>query len=393
MSIASFDEVFAEKQRGPSRTIWMIALALVVFVVWASMAWVDEIVHAQGEVVSSSRPQIIQNLEGGILAELDVAEGDMVQQGQTLARLYGTQYQAAVDDYSDQIATLEIRRLRLDAEIHGETDFDAPESISARVPEVVASEKALLTARLSDYGARVDGAKAVLEQTTAELNLLEKMYKQDIAPLIEVTRARKANSDAKSKLAEAETTTKMERATDFSKVESDLAQLRQKLKLAQDQLSRTVLVAPMRGVVNKLSITTIGGVVRPGEEIMQLMPVDEDLFIEARVKPRDIASLREGLDATIKLTAYDYTIYGTLKAKVTFISADTFKDDRSRLADGDPHYKVTLAVDRSQLTERQKNLEIRPGMQADVELETGGKTILTYLTKPLYKSSLALRER
>jgi membrane fusion protein, adhesin transport system len=393
MSIASYDETFAEKQRGPSRTIWIIALVAVVFVVWASFAWVDEIVHAQGEVVSSSRPQIIQNLEGGILAELDVAEGDLVQPGQTLARLYGTQYQAAVDDYTDQIATLEIRRQRLDAEIHGETGFDVPASLAARVPEVVASEKALLTARLSDYNARVEGAKAVLEQTSEEKSLLEKMYKQNVAPLIEVTRARKANSDAKNRLSEAETTTKMERATDFSKVESDLAQLRQKLKLAQDQLSRTTLVAPMRGIVNKLSITTIGGVVRPGEEILQLIPVDEDLFIEASVKPRDIASLREGLDATIKLTAYDYTIYGTLKAKVTFISADTFKDERSRAADGDPHYKVTLAVDRSKLTARQKGLEIRPGMQADVELETGGKTILTYLTKPLYKSSLALRER
>jgi membrane fusion protein, adhesin transport system len=393
MSIASYDEAFAEKQRGPSRTIWIIALVAVVFVLWAAFAWVDEIVHAQGEVVSSSRPQIIQNLEGGILAELDVAEGDLVQPGQTLARLYGTQYQAAVDDYSDQIATLEIRRQRLDAEIHGEAGFDVPAALANRVPEVVASEKALLTARLSDYNARVEGAKAVLEQTSQEMKLLEKMYKQDVAPLIEVTRARKTNSDAKNRLSEAETTTKMERATDFSKVESDLAQLRQKLKLAQDQLSRTTLVAPMLGIVNKLSITTIGGVVRPGEEILQLIPVDEDLFIEARVKPRDIASLREGLDATIKLTAYDYTIYGTLKAKVTFISADTFKDERARSADGDPHYKVTLAVGRGQLTERQKGLEIRPGMQADVELETGGKTILTYLTKPLYKSSLALRER
>ncbi|MEO5620713.1 MAG: HlyD family efflux transporter periplasmic adaptor subunit, partial [Cypionkella sp.] len=378
---------------GPSRTIWMIALVAVVFVVWASFAWVDEIVHAQGEVVSSSRPQIIQNLEGGILAELNVAEGDLVQPGQTLARLYGTQYQAAVDDFTDQIASLEIRRARLDAEIQGEADFQVPQAIAARVPDVLASERALLSARLADYDARVAGAKAVLEQTSAESNLLEKMYKQDIAPLIEVTRARKANSDAQNKLSEARTTTKMERATEYAKVDGELSQLRQKLKLAQDQLSRTILTAPMRGIVNKLSITTIGGVVRPGEEILQLIPVDEDLFIEARVKPRDIASLREGLSATVKLSAYDYTIYGSLKARVTFISADTFKDDRSRAPDGDPHYKVTLAVDRSQFTERQRSLEIRPGMQADVELETGGKTILTYLTKPLYKSSLALRER
>ncbi|MGV8949615.1 MAG: HlyD family efflux transporter periplasmic adaptor subunit [Cypionkella sp.] len=393
MSLASFDEDFAARQRGPSRTIWMIALVAVVFVVWASFAWVDEIVHAQGEVVSSSRPQIIQNLEGGILAELNVAEGDLVQPGQTLARLYGTQYQAAVDDFTDQIASLEIRRARLDAEIQGEADFQVPQAIAVRVPDVLASEKALLSARLADYDARVAGAKAVLEQTSAESNLLEKMYKQDIAPLIEVTRARKANSDAQNKLSEARTTTKMERATEYAKVDGELSQLRQKLKLAQDQLSRTILTAPMRGIVNKLSITTIGGVVRPGEEILQLIPVDEDLFIEARVKPRDIASLREGLSATVKLSAYDYTIYGSLKARVTFISADTFKDDRSRASDGDPHYKVTLAVDRSQFTERQRSLEIRPGMQADVELETGGKTILTYLTKPLYKSSLALRER
>lgn len=185
----------------------------------------------------------------------------------------------------------------------------------------------------------------------------------------------------------------MERATDYSKTQSDLSSLKQKLRQSTDQLARTILVAPMRGVVNKLSITTIGGVVRPGEEIMQIIPLSDELFIEAEVAPRDIASVREGQDATIKLSAYDYTIYGTLKAKVTFISADTFKDERSREADGDPHYKVTLRVDREALSARQTGLEIKPGMQADVELQTGGKTVLTYLTKPLYKSGEALRER
>jgi membrane fusion protein, adhesin transport system len=393
MSLATFDDDLAEKTRGPSRTIWMIVLVAVVFVAWAAVAWVEEIVHAQGEVVSGSRPQIIQNLEGGILAELNVAEGDIVEPGQTIGRLYGTQYQAAVDQFSDEIASLEIRGLRLEAEINGEAGFDVPESLAQRVPDVVSSERALLTARQAEYNARIDGASAVLEQSSKELDLLEKMYAQDIAPLIEVTRARQSNADAKNKLSEARNSTEMERATDFSKTENELASMRQKLKLAQDQLSRTILVAPMRGVVNKLSITTIGGVVKPGEEILQIIPLDDELFIEARVKPRDIASVREGLAATVKLTAYDYTIYGTLKAKVTFISADTFKDERSRAVDGDPHYKVTLKVDRSQLTERQRKLEIKPGMQADVELETGGKTILTYLTKPLYKSNEAFREK
>ena len=393
MSLATFDDDFAEKMRGPSRTIWMIVLAAAVFVVWAAFAWVDEIVRAPGEVVSSSRPQIIQNLEGGILAELNVAEGDVVEPGQTLARLYGTQYQSAVDELSDEIAALEIRRLRLEAEIAGEIGFDVPQNLASRVPDIVASEKALLTARQEEYQARVDGAKAVLEQASKELDLLEKMYAREIAPLIEVTRARKTNSDAQNRLSEAVTTTQLERANDYSKTQSELAGLRQKLTLAQDQLSRTILVAPMRGVVNKLSVTTIGGVVRSGEEILQIIPLDEELFIEAKVKPRDIASVKQGQDATIKLSAYDYTIYGSLKAKVTFISADTFKDERSRNPDGDPHYKVTLRVDRTQLNDHQQNLQIRPGMQAEVELQTGGKTILTYLTKPLYKSNEAFRER
>ena len=393
MSVIGLQDGMADRMRGPSLTIWLIAATVVTFVVWTSVAWVDEIVRAPGEVVSSSRPQIIQNLEGGILAELNVAEGDVVEQGATLARLYGTQYQSVADELADQIAGLEIRRLRLEAEMAGMTGFEVPEPLAIRVPAIVGSERALLQARQAEYRARVDGAGAVLAQSGKELELLEKMYKREIAPLIEVTRARKTNSDAQNRLSEAVNTTELERANDYSKVQAELAALRQKMKLATDQLDRTVLVAPMRGVVNKLSVTTIGGVVRPGEEILQIIPLDEELFIEAKVKPRDIAAVRQGQEATVKLSAYDYTIWGSLRGQVTFISADTFKDERSRNPDGDPHYKVTLRVDRTKLTERQAGLQIRPGMQAEVELQTGGKTILTYLTKPLYKSGEALRER
>ncbi len=391
--MTTFDHQFDERMRGPSLTIWMIGAVVLIFVVWAALAWVAEIVRAQGEVVSSSRPQIIQNLEGGILAELNVAEGDVVEAGQTLARLYGTQYQSAVDDLTDQIATLEARRLRLEAELRGEADFEAPEDLAARVPDVVASERALLGARMQETRARIEGAKAVYQQAAKERDLLEKMYKQEIAPLIEVTRARKAASDAEAELAAARTRAELDRANAYAETQGDLASLRQRLKLSQDQLARTHLTAPMRGVVNKLSVTTIGGVVRPGEEILQIIPLDDELFIEARVKPQDIAQVRLGQPATVKLSAYDYTIYGSLQGEVTFVSADTFKDERSRNPDGDPHYKVTLKVDRTHLTERQRNLEIRPGMQATVELQTGGKTILTYLTKPLYKANEALRER
>lgn len=393
MTALGFEDELVGRSRGPSLTIWAIVLTAVLFVVWAALAWVDEIVRASGEVVSSSRPQIIQNLEGGILAELNVGEGDVVEAGQTLARLYGTQYQTNVDELDDEIAALEIRRARLEAEMLGEADFAVALEIEERVPAIAASERSLLTARLAEFQARVSGAEAVAEQTARELELVERMYDREIAPLIEVTRAKKAHSDARNKLSEAITGTEKERATEYAKLQGELASLRQKRKLSEDQLSRTILVAPLRGVVNKLSVTTIGGVVRPGEEILQIIPLDDALFIEAKVKPRDIASVRQGQAATIKLSAYDYTIYGSMQAKVTFISADTFKDDRSRNPDGDAHYKVTLAVDQSQFTERQKSIVIRPGMQAEVELQTGGKTILTYLTKPLYKANEAFRER
>jgi adhesin transport system membrane fusion protein len=391
--MTSFDHGLDEKAQGPSRMIWIIFGVVVAFIVWAAFAWVDEIVRAPGQVVSSSRPQIIQNLEGGILAELNVAEGDVVEPGQTLARLYGTQYQSAVDDLRDQIAGHEIRRARIEAEMAGMLEFDPPAELAQRLPDIVSSERALLAARQSDFIARRDGAKQVMIQAEKERDLMENMYNQEIAPLIEVTKARRSFRDAENRYSDTTTQMELERAKEYSDTLKELTSLRQNLKAAADQLNRTILTAPMRGVVNKLSVTTIGGVVRSGEEIMQIVPLDEEMFIEAKVKPANIASVRQGQEATIKLSAYDYTIYGSLQGEVMLVSADTFKDERSRDPDADAHYKVTLRVDLKHLTDRQAKMEIRPGMQAEVELQTGGKTILTYLTKPLYKSREALRER
>ncbi len=310
-----------------------------------------------------------------------------------LGRLQGTQYQSAVNDFADQIAALEIRKLRIEAEMRGESRFFVPEDMAARVPEIVSSEATLLKARIEDLAARVQGAQAVLDQAAKELDIMERMHAQDVAPLIEVTRARKAHRDAENKLSDAITQAELERANDYAETLKELTSLRQALKIAEDQLARTALVAPMRGVVNKIAISTIGGVIRPGEEILQIIPLDEELYVDAKVKPRDIAAVRQGQTAVVKLSAFDYTIWGSLKGEVTFVSADTFIDERARTPDGDPHYIVTLKVDLSQLTERQRGMEIRPGMQAEVELETGAKTILSYLTKPLYKSSEAFRER
>ena len=218
------------------------------------------------------------------------------------------------------------------------------------------------------------------------------MLKKKVVALIEVTRARKVVADAQVKLDEILTYSELELANEYSDTLKELATLRQNLRASQDQLNRTVLQSPMRGVVNNVSVTTIGGVVRPGEEILQIIPLDEELFVEARVKTENIENIRPGQEATIKLSAYDYTIFGTLKGRVDVISADTFKDERSRAEDGNAHYKVRVRVDMGGLTDKQARIEIRPGMQAQVELHTGEKTVLQYLLKPLYKSREAFRE-
>ena len=389
--MATVDAEFEKGLSSSSRIIWLVGATVLVFLIWAKFAWVDEIVRADGQIISAARPQIVQNLEGGILAELLDSEGSVVEPGQVLARLRGTQFQAAVDDLADQLVAASIRRVRLEAEMAGQTDFEVAPIFAQHSPTAVASERALLQARQADYQSRVSGAQSVLRETERELASMEDMYRREIVALFEVTNARKAHSDAQNRYNDIVTGAELERANDYSEVLQIIGTLTQELRMAQDQLNRTVIVAPMRGVVNNLAVTTIGGVVRPGEEIFQIIPLDDELFVEAQVRPEDIANVRTGQEANIKLSAYDYTIYGTLNATVDFISADTFKDERR--PDIPPHYKVTLRVDLSDLNDRQREIEIRPGMQATVELHTGGKTVLQYLTKPLYRGSEALRER
>ncbi len=370
--------------------IWLVAATVLVFLVWARFAWIDEIVRAPGEVVASSRPQIVQNLEGGILAELAVQEGAVVAPGDVLARLRGTQFATRAADLEAQVVAADIRRLRLEAEMEGLFDFAVPPDYEERAPEIAASERALLNARQADYVSKTDSARQVAAETERELAVLEDLLARDIVALIEVTGARKAHTDAQSRLSEIVTGAELDRARDYSETLQEVATLRQDLRLARDQLQRTVITSPMRGIVNAVGVSTIGGVIRPGEEIFEIIPLDDALQVEARVKPADIAHVVAGQQATIKLSAYDFTIHGTLPGRVVRVSADTFEDERQ--AQTEPHYRVTVEVDSEGLTERQAGIEIRPGMQATVELHTGAKTVLSYLTKPLYRSQEALRE-
>ena len=383
-------DLFDDQMRTSRLTIRIVAVAVVLFLLWSAFAWIDEIVRSDGQVVSSSRSQSVQNLEGGILAELSVQQRDVVEAGQVLATLQDTRFRTTFDDLQDQLDGLEIRRLRLEAERAGRFSFDVPDDLAKRSPNILSSERALLEARQTDLDSRREGAFVQLEQAKEELSNMERLYRKEFVALLEVNKARDKMSETEVRYMDILTQAELRLAEEYSETTKEITSLRQEMRIAQDQLDRTVITAPMRGIVNSLAVTTIGGVIRPGEEIVEIIPMGEDLFIEARVRPENIASVQPGQDATIKLTAYDYTIYGTLKGKVDFISADTFEDERDPRAP--PFYRVSVTIDTKDMTERQKAIEIRPGMRAQVELHTGSKTVLQYLLKPLYKSREALRE-
>lgn len=380
----------AQPPRGASRIIYLAVAAVAVFLIWAAFASIDEIVRGEGQVVSSSRAQIVQNLEGGILAELHVRQGDVVSAGQVLAKLQDTKFRTAADELQNQLDALEIKRHRLEAQMKGAFEFTVPDMLAQRSPGILASERGLLTARQTDFTSRRESARQIMDQLNAELANMEALHKQKIVALIEVNKARKAATDARAKYNEIGTQAELEQAEEYSKTLREITTLRQEQRLAVDQLNRTIITSPMAGIVNSLAVTTIGGVIRPGEEILEIIPLGEELFVEARVRPEDIASVQPGQPATIKLSAYDYTIYGALQGKVDFVSADTFEDERNPRAE--PYYRVTVRVDKAGFTERQQTIEIRPGMRATAELQTGAKTVLQYLLKPLYKSREALRE-
>src|SRR6056297_2406176 len=209
VSTTDLSAQLARRLRGPSMVIWLSGAAVWLFLIWAAYAWIDEIVRAEGEFISTSRPQIIQNLEGGILAELLVKEGDEVMRGDVLARLYGTQFRSSVDDLEDQITALDIRRLRIEAEMAGLVQFEVPWELRERSPEMAASEQALLAARQLDFNSRYDGARRVLDQATQEKELMENLLDKKVVALIEVTRARKAHADAQIKMDEIITQTEL----------------------------------------------------------------------------------------------------------------------------------------------------------------------------------------
>lgn len=376
---------------GFRRTTWLTLIGLVVFLVWASFASLDEITRAPGSVIASSRTQVIQSQDGGVIESILVKEGDVVEADQVLAQIERTRAETSFLEARARAVGLAATAARLRAEIFGGQP-KWPEGIRD-YPDFKGNQQALFNKRQSAIQEEVQSIEAVLKLVRDELNMLQPLLTTGDVSRTEVLRLQRQEADLMAQITNKRNKYFQDAQAELNRVEEELAGIEQTLTQRESALEHTTLRAPLRGIVKNVRITTRGGVLRPGEEVMQIVPLEDDLIIEAKVLPVDIAFIKPGLEASVKIDAYDPTIYGTLPGKLTFISADTINED---LRQGDqPYYRVQVRTTGRQFSGRpDANLEIQPGMTAMVEIKTGSKTVLQYITKPVTKTlSEALGER
>lgn len=411
-------------------TIWGL-LAFVLFaLVWAHFAVVDEVTRGEGKAIPSSRLQKIQNLEGGIVAELYARQGQVVEEGDPLLRLDDTRFASNVGETTADSNALALRVERLTAEIEGRQPA-FPDDIAAQVPSLAANELALFNSRQQQLRAEIGGLEEQLVQRRQELRELaskQGQFRSSLALLrkeiemseplvasgaispVEVLRLKRAEVESRgqldattlaipgaeaaikeidSKIGEARGRYRSEALTQLNEARTELTKLQSTGKALKDRVRRTLVTSPVRGVVKQIMVNTVGGVIQPGSDIMEIVPLDDTLLIEAKIRPQDIAFLHPGQEAVVKFTAYDYTVYGGLKARLEYIGADSITDD-----EGNSFFLIHLRTDKSHLGSADKPLLIIPGMVASVDIITGQKSILSYLLKPIIRARAeALRER
>jgi adhesin transport system membrane fusion protein len=370
--------------------MWGITLVLGGAVAWASLAEIDQVTRAEARVIASSRTQVIQSPDGGVIAELLVREGDLVKPGQVLARLDATKTQAAFQEFNAKSAALRAQVSRLRAEMFAtEPKFDA--DLKSQFAGFVENQLALYRRRHAAVVEEVAGYEKGLALVKRELEMNEPLLRTGDVSLTEVLKLQRQVIELQGQITNRRNKYFQEAQADLSKAEEELAGINQQLAQRKDFLEHTELSALVHGVVKNVKITTLGGVVRAGDEVMQIVPIEDDLIVEAKVRPADIAFVKPGLTASVKIDAWDYTIYGTLQGTVSYLSADTLSED---LKPGEqPYYRVQVKTSGRLLpgagsadTRRDHNIEILPGMTATVEIKTGRKTVLSYLLKPIFKT-------
>ncbi|MBU1180993.1 MAG: HlyD family type I secretion periplasmic adaptor subunit [Proteobacteria bacterium] len=422
--------VMAQSPRGGRAILWAVLILSAIAIFWASVSEVEEVTRGQGKVVPASQIQVIQNLEGGILSEILVNVGDTVKKDQLLLKIDQTRFSSSVQQNQAKHLSNKAKAARLQAETSG-SPFSVPREVMAEQPEIGIREQELYESRKKElqfsleikqqqYNQRNHELRE-LNSKLAELNKTFLLFQEELKltkPLVakgavsemevlrlerqasemqgEIEQTKQAIPRAQSRIEESQVALKELRLAFINKAKSELNEVLAQLGedsatsiALQDRLDRTFVKSPVNGTVNRLHINTVGGVIQPGMNLIEIVPLEGTLLVEAMIKPSDIAFLRPNQDAMVKFTAYDFTIFGGLTAKLEQISADSITDEK-----GNSFYLVRLRTDKSYLGPQTNPLPIIPGMIASVDILTGKKTVLSYLLKPVLRAKyMALRER
>jgi len=428
-------DVVAAQMQGPNPRSMLLLFAIFAFFLaaylWADNAILDEVTRGDGKVIPSSQVQIIQNLEGGILKELLVREGEVVEKGQILLRIDDTNFAARFGEIEANYLSLRGKLARLKAESTGKGITFSPE-LMAEGPKVSIREQELFNARQAELQsqisilrqqaqqrrqeiAEINGRLVQLRSSVAlvneEMAITKPLADKGIVPKVQVLqlkreinelrgqisastlampRAKGALKEANQRIQEKILNFRSLASQELSVTRAEYEGVRQSILAAKDRVTRTDVRSPLKGEVKELKIQTIGGVVRPGQDIVEIVPIDDNLLVEARIRPSDIAFLSPGQKATVKISAYDFSIYGGLPAKLVRISADTIVDEKS----GETFYKIIVRTEENSLRRGDQVYPIKPGMIATVDTLTGHKSVLDYILKPILKTkNNALRER
>ena len=372
-----------------SLVAWSRFALLVVFITWASLFQLDEVTTGSGKVIPSSHEQVIQSLEGGIIHSLMVREGDIVERGQQLAQLDRTKTESSVLESESRLNAAMATAARLNAEVN-DTALTFPAELDDDV-ELVKQETALYQSRRESLEKGLAGLRQGADLVQRELALTRPLVTQGAASKVEVLRLERQKNELESKITEMKNQYYVRAREELAKANAEMEAQRSVMKGREDSLTRLTFNAPVRGIVKDIDVTTVGGVIPPNGKLMSLVPLDDQMVIEAKISPRDVAFIHPGQKALVKITAYDYSIYGGLEGEVTMISPDTLQDEVKRDV---YYYRVYIRTDSNHLTNRQgKEFPVFPGMIATVDIKTGSKSVIDYLLKPLNKAKEALRER
>ncbi len=385
-----------DERRASKTLVWVTGLTLVLALLWAGWFELDEITRGQGKVIPSSREQVIQSMDTGVLSEMYVREGSLVEKDQVLLQIDDARTGAVFREAQEKLMALSALAARLKAEAYG-TALSFPPEVQQETA-LVQQETQAYSARKRALSESLRSLDISLSAVSRELSMTEPLVKQGVMSEVELLRLRRQQSDLMGQRAERQNRYLTDANNELVRVASELSQTKENASAREDAFRRTTVRSPMKGVVKNVQVTTVGGVIQAGQPILEIVPTEDEMLVEAYVKPSEVAFLKVGQKAVVKLTAYDFNKYGGLDGVLEHLSPDTLRDERQKKP-GNPMeleeglYRIMVRVKETEGLRNGLKLTPTPGMTATVEIRTGQKTVLEYLFRPLQNVTQALRER